>query len=315
MINSWIAKPTPLNFLFGEIPLFSVTFPSLVLDVHFTKLPSDPLEPRPPFEKFSSGLEALFIRSHPVERELPRLALLPQSIRYVPIQYRHYYIDLQGSFSDYLKKFSAKSRSTLNRKMRKFAEFSGGKICWREFCYPEEMEDFHRLAREVSKKTYQERLLDAGISDSDRFRQKIADLATRDLLRAYILFYGERPIAYLCCPAREDILLYQYTGYDPEFQSWSPGTILQYLTLERLFAEGRFRLLDLNEGEGPHKEFFSTGSIQCANIYYFRRTLRNLVLLLLHTGLFTFSGATVKVLDSLGLKTRIKNFFRSKAGK
>ena len=122
-------------------------------------------------------------------------------------------------------------------------------------------------------------MLGTGLPDSSQFQNKMLDLANCGMARGYILFHGESPIAYLFCPAKDDILFYQYVGYDPGYKRWSPGTVLQYMVLERLFDESKFRLLDFTEGEGPHNEFFSTESTLCADIYYFRRTFRNFLLL------------------------------------
>jgi CelD/BcsL family acetyltransferase involved in cellulose biosynthesis len=296
----------------GEIFLFNVKLPALVFNAHFTNLTNNLDEPRLPIERFSSKMEAILIRSHPVDKELPRLEGLPQSIRYVPAHYRHYYIDLQCSFAEYLAKFSSKSRSTLQRKVRKFAEFSGGEVSWREYRRPEEVEPYYQLAREVSHKTYQERLLNVGLPEGEDFLREIKDQAARDQFRGYILFHQEKPVAYLYCPIQDRILLYRNLGYDPEYRQWSPGTVLQYVVLERVFAEGRYQMFDFTEGEGAHKEFFSTGSIQCADIYYLRPTLRNRLLLRTHSGLKTFSANTVKALDRFGVKSKIKQLIRSK---
>jgi hypothetical protein len=308
----WVSKTIQLKFLLGEIPLFVVKFPALFFNAHFTELTTDPDDLLPPFERYSSKLEAILIRSHPVNGELPRLISSSQSIRYVPAQYHRYYIDLQGTFTDYLGKFSAKSRSTLQRKVRKFAEFSGGEVSWRVFRHPQEMDEFYHLAREVSQKTYQERLLNVGLPEGDEFRRELRELSTQEMLRAYILFHDERPIAYLYCPIQEDILFYRHLGYNPDFKQWSPGTVLQHVALESLFAEGKFRMFDFTEGQGPHKEFFSTGSMACADIYYFRPTFRNQLLLKLHLCLGRIAASAVKMLDRFGLKSRIKKLIRSK---
>lgn len=313
MTDLWVAKPIQLKYLLGEITLFVVKFPALVFNGHFTDLTTDLDEMRPSPGGFSREVEAFLIRSHPVDRELPRLDFLPQAIRYVPARYNRYYIDLQSTFQEYLNKFSPKSRSTLQRKVRKFSDFCGGEICWREYRYDDEIDEFYRLAREVSRKTYQDRLLNAGLPDSVEFARELQELARRDQLRGYLLFHEGNPIAYLYCPIQSNILFYRYLGYDPEFKQWSPGTILQYLALEKLFTEGKFRMFDFTEGQGPHKEFFSTGSTQCADIYYIRPTSRNFLLLRLHSGLKTLSSKIVEVLNRLGLKSRIKKLIRSKA--
>jgi CelD/BcsL family acetyltransferase involved in cellulose biosynthesis len=310
MTDLWVARPIRLEYLLGEIPLFVIRFPGLEFDAHFTSLTTNLDETRPPFAKLSPEVEAIFVRSHPINGELPQLEVLPQAIRYVPARYHRYYVDLRGSFQEYLNKFSSKSRSTLQRKVRKFSDFCKGQIPWREFSRVDEMEEFHRLAREVSKKTYQEKLLNFGMPEGEEFKRELLDLAARDLVRGYILFSGTEPIAYLYCPLRDGVLFYRYLGYDPESRDWSPGTVLQYLVLERLFSEGKFRMFDFTEGEGAHKEFFSTGNTWCADVYFLRRTLRNLLLLRLHSGLRTLSGAAVRVLDRLGVKSRIKKLIR-----
>jgi CelD/BcsL family acetyltransferase involved in cellulose biosynthesis len=310
MTDRWVARPVRLEYLLGEIPLFVITFPGLESGAHFTSLTTDLEETRPPLDRLSPALEAILVRSHPVSGELPRLEILSRAIRYVPTQYRRYYVDLRVSFQEYLNKFSSKSRSTLQRKVRKFSESCGGQIPWREFSRPDEMEEFYRLARQVSKKTYQEKLLNFGLPEGQEFKQELIDLAGRDLVRGYILFSGNEPIAYLYSPAQDGVLFYQYLGYDPESRDWSPGTVLQYLVLERLFSEGKFRMFDFTEGEGAHKEFFSTGSTWCADVYFLRHTLRNLLLLRLHSGLRSLSGMAVRALEKLGVKSRIKKLIR-----
>ncbi|MHC4165023.1 MAG: GNAT family N-acetyltransferase, partial [Planctomycetota bacterium] len=225
-------------------------------------------------------------------------------------QYERRYVDLGGTFDDYLKRFSSKSRSTLQRKVRKFGQLCGGEADWRAYRTRAEMDEFYRLAREVSRKTYQERLLDAGLPESDEFREEMLEAAERDGTRGYLLFHESRPVAYLHCPIHDGVVFYGYLGYDPEYAKWSPGTVLQRLALERLFEEAGLRMFDFTEGEGRHKSFFSTHSVLCADIYYLRRSLRNRCLVRLHSGLDAFSRALVRLLDRLGLKERIKRLIR-----
>ncbi len=308
--DAWVARPVRLEFLLGEIPLFVVNVRALEYDLHFTTLTTDLSATQPPFDRFSPEVEAIFIRSHPVSDEMPELEFGSKFIRYTSDQYQRYFVDLEGTFEDYLKGFSSKSRSTLQRKVRKFAEFRGGEIKWREYRNPDEMKEFYRLSREVSAKTYQERLLNLGLPENEGFQRDLWEMAAQDRARGYILFADQQPIAYLLCPVRDGVLFYRYLGYDPEFKNWSPGTVLQYLVLEHLFSQGSFRMFDFTDGEGPHKEFFSTGSVRCADLYYFRPTLRNRLLAGLHFGLRNVSGAMVRLLDRLGIKSRIKKLIR-----
>jgi hypothetical protein len=197
----------------------------------------------------------------------------------------------------------------LRRKLRKFEEFSGGGIEWREF-QPPTMDEFHRLAYDLSERTYQARLLRSGLPALDQFRRIVSEC--RDA-RGYILLHAAKAIAYIFCPVHDGNLSYDCVGFDPDYHQWSPGTVLQYLALQSLFAERRFRCFDFTEGEGAHKQFFGNRSVLCADILYFRKTARNFLLIYLHSGLAMISRAIVGALDRLGLKARIKKLIRSKA--
>ena len=62
------------------------------------------------------------------------------------------------------------------------------------------MAEFHHLAREISAKTYQERLLDAGLPADESYLEILQALASRDQVRAFILFHQDVQAAYLCYP-------------------------------------------------------------------------------------------------------------------
>lgn len=308
--DPWLMKTQGLRFAVASVTFFTLTFRAWVRNADFLAASPDLADCPPPLHRMNSQTRWAIARSQPVQAPLPRIALLPQVVRYVPRQYRRYVIDLQGSFADYLKKFSSKSRSTLTRKVRKFAELSGGRLHWQEFHTPEQMPDFHRLARELSRKTYQEKLLDEGLPQSEEFLRGMTELAARDCARAYLLFFQGRPVAYLYCPIEMGVLRYAYQGFDPELWKSSPGTVLQYLALESIFAEQKFRFFDFTEGEGPTKQFFATGCVHCADVYYLRRNLRNLLIVLAHAATEAASAFAGKLADKLRVRTHIRHLLR-----
>jgi len=312
-MEKWFRQSINFTVRLGEMSLFIWPLNACVLKTHFTKLPIHPTVPAELSKLFRDSVDVVVTRSHPIESSLAKLSILPQAIQYVPASYQRYWVVLDGGFENYLKKFSAKSRNTLLRKLKKFAEFSGGETDWKEYCRPEDMHEFHQLAVEVSRKTYQERLLDCGLPSDQKFQENMLELAAENNVRSYILFHQKKPIAYIYCPVHEEIALYEYVGHDPEYQRWSPGTLLQYYALQCLFAAGHIKIFDFTEGEGEHKAFFATHAQQCADIYYFRRTLRNLSYILLHTSVSTSSEIIVRLLEKLKLKAYIKKMLRSAA--
>jgi len=172
------------------------------------------------------------------------------------------------------------------------------------------MREFFQLARTVSKLTYQERLLNAGIPDSDVFLQQAEALAAENRVRAYVLFDDAKPVSYLYCPVNDGVLIYAYLGYDPEYRNMSVGTILQWLALEQLFAEACFKAFDFTEGEGDHKRLFATHERQCANVVFVKKTLRNMAIVHGHLYMETLSKRLGGLSEKFGLKTKIKRILR-----
>lgn len=119
-MEKWSRQVINFTVRLGEIKLFSWPLSACVLKTHFTKLPISPVVPVELLEWFEDSVDVVVTRSHPVESPLSRLSILPQAIRYVPASYQRYWVALDSGFENYLKKFSAKSRNTLLRKIKKF---------------------------------------------------------------------------------------------------------------------------------------------------------------------------------------------------
>ena len=194
--------------------------------------------------------------------------------------YQRYYIDMAGrSYGEYIATFSSKTRSTFNRKRRKLAEHSGGALDLREFHAESEVEAFMADAVPLSHRTYQTRLLDAGLPEGPEALAGMKALARVDELRAYILYFDGQPISYLYLPTTGGIVTYSYLGYDPDHAHLSVGTVLQMEVLERLFAEQRYRYFDFTEGEGAHKAMFGTASVAACTFFLLRPTAVNRLLI------------------------------------
>jgi CelD/BcsL family acetyltransferase involved in cellulose biosynthesis len=192
--------------------------------------------------------------------------------------YRRHYIDMGTGFAAYMDRFSGKTRSTLRRKARKLAEDAQGYTVT-EHRTPAEIEAFLAAALPLSARTYQARLLDAGLPDSPDARRAMMQSAEDDRMRAFLLHACGQAVAYLSLPVSGRTLVYAHLGYDPDWARLSVGTVLQMDALERLFAENRFAWFDFTEGEGAHKAMFGTHSAECASLVLLEPTLANRTLL------------------------------------
>ncbi len=228
-------------------------------------------------------------------------------------RYPRHLVDLTTGYDDYLAKFSGKTRSTFKRKLRKFQDLSGGAIDWREYRTPDQLNAFFQIALDLSAKTYQEKLLGAGLPDTPAFRSEALERGGRDAVRAYILFLYGRPASYLYLPIDDGRVVYAYLGYDPDVADKSPGTVLQLLVMERLFADPAMKIFDFTEGAGQHKQMFATHTEQCADVIVFRRTASMTVLTSAHAAFVAAEAAIARILGSLGLRTRLKKLLRALA--
>lgn len=309
-MNRWQLRQVPIKFQLSDWTLFSI---SLTLQTRAEKLLDNTppvTTPTPPVEELIEGSQGFVIHGLPMSDRISTISRVGDYLCYAPLQYQHCYIDLGLSFESYQKKFSSKTRSTINRKIKKYAEHCGGSLPWKTYKDADQMREFFRLAGPLSKSTYQERLLDAGLPNSEEFIREAELLAADQRVRAYILFDGEQPVAYLYCPVHDDVLIYSYLGYDPGYMKMSVGTILQWLAIEQLFNEARFRYFDFTEGQSDHKRLFATHQRQCANIFLVKRNFRNRVAIYSQLCMDRFSRWLGVTLDRFGVKEKIRRILR-----
>jgi CelD/BcsL family acetyltransferase involved in cellulose biosynthesis len=302
----WRDQLAYLNFRVGEFEIGSLKLPMSVPQGDFWELRSRP-DPARMAPKPDRGV---LLRSLPVDAPLPTLVRRAEALVYVPKCYRRYMTDMRMDAEAFLSGLSGKSRNTLKRKIRKFEEEFGSPITWREYRDEDEVDEYFATARKVSARTFQERLLDVGLPDTPSFIDQTRAEARRGDWRGYVLQAQGQAIAYVHCPIVRGVALYAFVGFDPAYAQWSPGTILQWLLMERMFADDHVHWFDFTEGEGPHKAFFSTHHWYCADVWVLAPTLRNWLIVGLHVGLDRTGVLAGLALDRLGLKQRVRRLMR-----
>lgn len=232
---------------------------------------------------------------------------------YSPRQEQHYYVEISGTFEEYLKRRSAKSRQNLKRSVKHFLELTPNSLIISTT--PNEILDFHHQAAAISKCTYQERLLGSGLPASPDFLRFLQEKALDGGVRGYILRDGVQPIAYALCLSRGENLVYEFIGYLPQHAERSPGTVLLYLILQDLFDLGKYPMLDFGPGQAFYKESFATCKNEYAESYLFRNTLKNRLKLNMLWRFERFSGRVGVILERYGMKKKIRQAMRVVLGK
>jgi CelD/BcsL family acetyltransferase involved in cellulose biosynthesis len=300
-------RATNVHFTIGARHILSV--PRMLMPVSFS-LENLISGEDPIFPAIEGSGDGYYVRSAPAIRIDEVTSKHPGFVVGALQFYSRCYIDMKGDYESYLAKFSSKTRSTFSRKRRKLIEFSGGTLDIRSYQTPQELEEFLGHAVPLSRRTYQGRLLDAGLPESAADQAHMMALAAQGNVRAFLLFIEGRAVSYLYLPVHAGTISYAFLGYDPDFAHMSLGTVLQLDALESLFSENRYRYFDFTEGEGAHKELFATDKIAACTFLMLRGRIGNRVLA---SSLDTFNAmisAAAKLAEKTGAKTAIRQLLR-----
>jgi CelD/BcsL family acetyltransferase involved in cellulose biosynthesis len=308
---TWIPHRVELKFCLGEIQLFAFAYDGIRSDPDiFASRNLKCVEP-PIINLNRYGRRVAYIYSCPIAVDLPRYSLTRQHIRFISSSYRHFFIQCDGDFGEYLSKLKKKTLETLKRKVKKAQASNTRGEFFVTYERPEDMDAFFDAAQVISARSFQERLLGQGLPTTSEFRDEVKLRAKSGKVFGYILYVEDTPAAYCLCPIYgENVVLYDHSGYDPQFSRYSPGTVLQFKVIEGLFASSQPYCYDLCTGEGRHKELFATGEIRCANVYFFPLKLRHLAGLGLRSLLDSTNNAVKFCLNTIGLKSRVKRLVR-----
>jgi CelD/BcsL family acetyltransferase involved in cellulose biosynthesis len=156
-------------------------------------------------------------------------------------------IQMPAAGDEYWAKFNSKRRGNLRRQQRKF----GGTVVRVESV--EQVEWFLQQATEVSKTTWQSRVLGQRVSGDDFERTSHELAARRGVLRSYVLMKDERPASFAMGQQYGGRFSLEEIGYDPVHAEWSPGMVLLCHMLDDLFAERTPAVFDFGGGDASYK--------------------------------------------------------------
>ncbi len=268
------ARPTRLKFEIGARTLMAIQRSLLRVPLSLADARSEAVPVLPRLAREAHGYAIT---------SLPE-ALVPGMVKasgdmlpFIRQRYTRYYLDFAGDFEGWFAGLSSNARQNLRRKAKKIAQESGGSLDIRRFAAPDAMGAFHDVARRISLRTYQERLLGSGLPDSAEFLHTMLAMAAAGQVRAWLLYIAGEPAAYLYCPVVEGTVIYAHVGHDPAFNDLSPGAVLQMVAVQDLFDESAFATFDFTEGEGQHKRQFATGGVACVDLLLLRPSLANRV--------------------------------------
>ena len=310
MLTPWHLSTQTLQFRLSYVTIARARFPVLACEVGIGKDQKDEDLNVPPDRMLDDELQGFVMRGLPVQTIRPTLEKRDGYIIYTPWHFERGFVELRQTFDEYQQQFSSKTRSTNRRKIRKLISSGSTEPDFRVYKTRADVVEFLAIARELSARTYQQRLLNAGIPQSQSWEEETLCAAERDCIRAFVLFFDNKPTSYLLLTGVDKTLSYDYLGYDPDYQRLSPGLALHWLALQYLMEEKRYWILDFTEGEGPQKKQFRTGHQICATIFCLRGSFRNRLIVRLHSWSERLSVSIGLAFSKLGIKDALKRRLR-----
>ena len=192
-------------------------------------------------------------------------------IGFVRRRYTRFHTDLTVGFETWRERMPPRERVRIQRDAGRVAIVSRGAVDVRTYARPDELRDFHEVARAVARRNYRA----IRLPEDEVARARGVRLAAADNVRAWTIHIAGEPAGYLYCAARGMTLVQEHAGYDPAFDDLDPAGVLTMAALADLFAEGRFRRFDFGEGESAHKRRFATGGVPCVDMLLLRPSLAN----------------------------------------
>jgi len=175
--------------------------------------------------------------------------------------YRHRFATIPSSFEGYLAQLRARTRADLRTNRKRFIAHVQQNYRTRCFRTPAEVTEFLAESMELSRKTYQYRLLGSGLRERETLERCYRAASELGWFRSYLLYANEKPIAFHVGYVYHWRFHSAVIGYDPEWARHHVGIFLFTEIITDLAASnGAIKEFDFGNGDDVYKERLSTGS-------------------------------------------------------
>jgi hypothetical protein len=221
----------------------------------------------------------------------------------------HWRTSIGKSFEAYKKNISRKCVAEVRRYRKKLNNACNNNV--RTCCYTglEDCEYLVKIAAGITKMSYKNSI-NAGFHDEAVTRSLMRLEAKSGDLRAYILYGGDRAIAFEYGYIYKGIYFMEHMGYDPDYSAYSPGTILFFSALERIYGDGDIHFIDYGFGDAQYKRKYADIFWQEKAVHIFRLGFKAMWALaffnLCNFIAFVLDGAVTKT----GLRAKLKSSWR-----
>jgi hypothetical protein len=238
----------------------------------------------------STDIDLLCLRRLPLESDLFRsLQQIPGFLgrARVPNVFRYSVVPLNPRSGQRAQALSGKNSREIRRKTRIVQRaFPGARFqCFSDL---QDLEGALRDVMSIDATTWQ-RYVGGCELDRPQTLEKLQFCAQKGLLRIYLMYVDNLPVAFLIGQQYRKTFYCQHAGYRPDFARYSVGSLLTAWALELLATAG-FEMVDLGEGGQEHNRRLGCKSCPEGTVHVYAPKLRGLCVGVFFAGTLAVRG-------------------------
>jgi len=202
---------------------------------------------------------------------------------------RRWLAELPDSLEAFLALRSTKTRQTIRRQDRHLEREHGDDLRLRRFVSAQDSADLFLHMEAVAATSYQ-RSLGAGYQGGAVDRALIEFGLIKGWLRAWVLYFGQKPVAFWTGTTCAGTFAIGTPGFDPAFGKDSVGRYTMHRMLEDICTDESVLRLDLGQGDAEYKAAFGPSQVEESDIIMIAKRPRALALGMLASALWIVNG-------------------------
>ncbi len=229
---------------------------------------------------------------------------------FMPEIKQHWRMSLAGGVEGFFERMNSKRRHEIRRITRKFEREQDVQI--KRFEYQRDVEQLCIDGEEISRKTYQWKL-GVGFAGNFENRNRLKLLAEDNRLLAYVLYVQDAPCAFWIGSIYKDTLFLAFTGYDPIYRQYEPGTILFVKMIEDICLNNTYiKDIDFGFGDAFYKQRFGTTCWKEGSLYLFAPSIKGMRINAIRSSVLLISKIMQFLLKKTKFEEKIKRHWRKK---
>jgi len=218
---------------------------------------------------------------------------------------------LPESFDAFLASRSWETRRGIKKTANRLRAKFGDEMHVEVLREPESLDRLVHDLDHIASLTYH-RAVGAGFADTPEHGELARIGLENGRTRAYVLYHGEKPVAYWLCSVYRGTMYLQTTGFDDAYAHDRVGIFLLMRLFEDACADPAIEVIDFGPGDADYKRLYTNDGVPERNLFVFAPTLRARRINATRTAILGFGLGARRALDAANATDRLKALWRKR---